>query len=288
MTDTAQPAARAAPIYRGMDQAALDAAYNNSAAVADSAAWLTNWRKRSMAPRTRHGVQLDVPYAQQDRARLDYMPSGAPNAPLFVFIHGGYWQRNTKEVFSFVADGPHAHGIDVAVLGYTLAPAARLSEIIMEIQQALTFLAGNAGQFGFNAENIYVGGWSAGGHLAAVACELPMVRGALAISGIFDLEPIALSYINDALHLNRHEIEALSPLRTLHAGIAPQSLTVGGNELTELQRQSSAYADAASRLGLPVKLRMLPGLHHFSILDQLAKADGILTDELRRLIAMPR
>ncbi len=288
MTDTAQPAARAAPIYRGMDRAALDAAYNNSAAVADSAAWLANWRKHSVAPRARHGVQLDVPYGRQERARLDYLPSGVPGAPLFVFIHGGYWQRNAKEIFSFIAEGPQAHGIDVAILGYTLAPAARLSEIVLEIEQALTFLAENAGQFGFNAESLYVGGWSAGGHLAALACDLPMVRGGLVISGIFDLEPIALSYINDPLRLNRNEIEQLSPLHLLRAGAAPQCLTVGGNELAELQRQSAVYADAASRIGMRVKLHVLPGHHHFSILDELAKADGILTDELLRLISMSR
>lgn len=288
MTDTAQPAARAAPIYRGMDRAALDAAYNNSTAVADSAAWLANWRKRSMAPRARHGVQLDVPYGRQERARLDYLPSGVRGAPLFVFIHGGYWQRNAKELFSFIAEGPQAHGIDVAILGYTLAPAARLPDIVLEIQQALTFLVENAGQFGFNAESLYVGGWSAGGHLAALACDLPIVRGALVISGIFDLEPIALSYINDPLRLNRNEIEQLSPLHLLRVGAAPQCLTVGGNELAELQRQSAVYAEAASRIGMRVKLHVLPSHHHFSILDELANADGVLTDELRRLITIPR
>ena len=187
-----------------------------------------------------------------------------------------------------MAEGPHAHGIDVAVLGYTLAPAARLSEIVMEIQQALEFLAENAGQFGFNAGQIYVGGWSAGGHLAAVACDLPIVRGALVISGIFDLEPIALSYINDPLRLNRNEIEQLSPLHLLRAGAAPQRLAVGGNELAELQRQSAVYAEAASRVGMRVKLQVLAGHHHFSILDELAKADGLLTDELRHLISTPR
>ena len=289
MTDTAQPAVCAAPIYRGMDRATLDAAYNNSAAVADSAAWLAKWRDRSTGLRAIHGVRFDVAYGPRERARLDYLPSGASGAPLFVFIHGGYWQRNAKETFSFIAEGPHAHGIDVAVLGYTLAPAARLSEIVMEIQQALKFLAENAGQFGFNAGQIYVGGWSAGGHLAAVACDLPIVRGALVISGIFDLEPIALSYINDPLRLNRDEIEQLRvPLHLLHAGGAPQRLTVGGNELAELRRQSVVYAEAASRVGMRVTLQVLAGHHHFSILDELAKADGLLTGELRHLIATPR
>jgi arylformamidase len=288
VTDTTQPAARSAPIYRGMDRATLDAAYNNSAAVTDSGEWLADWRVRSGASRALPGAQLDVPYGDQERARLDYFPCGVRGAPLFVFIHGGYWQRNAKEIFSFVSDGPRAHGIDVAVLGYTLAPAARLSDIVGEVQVALAFLGSQAGRFGFDPNQIYVGGWSAGGHLAAVASTWPNVRGALVISGIFDLEPIALSYINDPLRLDRDEIEKCSPLHLLRPGAAPQSVTVGGEELTELRRQSAAYAEAADKLGLPVKLRVLPGHHHFSMLDELSKADGILTGELRGLIVSGR
>ena len=284
MTDTAQPAARAAPIYRGMDRATLDASYNNSAAVTDSSEWLADWRVRSGAARSLVDAQLDVPYGDRERARFDYFPCGVSGAPLFVFIHGGYWHRNAKEIFSFVSEGPRAHGIDVVVLGYTLAPAARLSEIVDEVQQALTFLGRHAGSFGFDLDQIYVGGWSAGGHLAAVASGWPKVRGALVISGIFDLEPIALSYINDPLRLDRDEIEKFSPLHLLRLGAAPQSLTVGGDELTELRRQSAAYAEAADKLGLPVKLRVLPGHHHFSILDELARPDGELTTELLNLV----
>lgn len=285
MTDSASPAAGTAPVYRGMDRATLDAAYNNSAAVADSAEWLAKWHRRSADLRTMRGARLDVAYGGRERECLDYLPSGAAQAPLFVFIHGGYWQRNAKETFAFVAQGPHARGVDVAILGYTLAPTARLSDIVAEVRQALSFLKDNADQFGFSPGDIFVGGWSAGGHLAAVVCDHPAVRGALPISGIFDLEPIALSYINDALRLDHNEIENLSPLYHLRAGIAPQCLAVGGEELAELQRQSTAYAEAASRLGLPVKLRMLPHQHHFSILDELAKADGLLTGELLKLVS---
>ena len=268
-----------------MDRATLDAAYNNSAAVAGSAEWLVKWRRRSVDLRATRGAQLDVAYGSRERQRLDYLPSGATRAPLFVFIHGGYWQRNTKEDFAFVAQGPHARGIDVAIVGYTLAPTARLSDIVAEIRQALNFLKNNADQFGFNPRNIFVGGWSAGGHLATIVCHHPAVCGALAISGIFDLEPIALSYVNDVLRLDRNEIRNLSPIHQLRADITPHRLAVGADELSELQRQSTAYAEAASRLASPVKLRVLPHHHHFSILDELASADGILTRELLKLMS---
>ena len=263
-----------------MTQIALDAAYNNGAAVSDSLQWLDTWRKRSATLREVDGAQLDIPYGLKQRQRLDFFSSGAAAAPLFVFIHGGYWQRNAKELFSFVASGPMAHGIDVAVIGYTLAPEARLSEIVDEVQEGLAFLRKNANLFRFNPETIYVGGWSAGGHLAAMVCNHPDVKGVLAISGIFDLEPIALSYLNAPLQLNPHEIATLSPLKTLGPGAVQQCVAVGGNELPELKRQSALYAETAQRLRLPASLYSLSGHHHFSILDELSDPDGVLTCEL--------
>jgi arylformamidase len=244
MTDPTKPID--APIYRGMSRAALDAAYNNSAAVADSERWLERWRRRSDEVRGVPGARLDVAYGPKQRTRLDYFPAGRPGAPLFVFLHGGYWQRNAKEMFAFIAEGPRQRGIDVAVVGYTLAPAARLSEIVREVSDALSFLHANAAVFGFDRRALCVGGWSAGGHLAAASCGHPAVQSALAISGIFDLEPIALP---------------------------------------ELQRQSTSFHDIAGALGVAMALHVLPGHHHYSILDELARPDGALTGELLRLVA---
>lgn len=271
-------------VYRGMDRATLDAAYNNSAAVADSSQWLERWRERSAVRRSGPGARLGIAYADRERTSFDYFAAGtSEEAPLLVFLHGGYWQRNAKEMFSFVADGPNARGIDVAVVGYTLAPAARLSDIVTEIDLALGYLSAHADQLGFDRSRIVVGGWSAGGHLASVAAMRPQVRGALCISGIFDLDPIALCYLNDLLQLDDKEVEQLSPIRLAQFGAAPQSLVVGGDELPELRRQSADYADVARRAGLPVRQRTLPGHHHFSILDELARADGALTAELLTL-----
>ncbi|KIZ45506.1 MULTISPECIES: alpha/beta hydrolase [Rhodopseudomonas] len=270
-------------IFRGMDRATLDAAYNNSAAVADSPQWLAQWQRRSADRRAGPGVRLDLAYGDKERTSLDYFSAGESGAPLLVFLHGGYWQRNAKEMFSFVAEGPNARGIDVAVVGYTLAPAARLSQIADEIDQALAFLIADTEQFGFDRRRLVVGGWSAGGQLASLASTRSSVRGALCISGIFDLEPIALCYLNDLLRLDRREIAELSPLRLVHVGAAPQCLAVGGDELPELRRQTADYAELACAVGSPITARILAGHHHFSMLDELS-ADGALTGELLRLV----
>jgi arylformamidase len=272
-------------LYRGMDRAALGAAYNNSEAVTESPQWLARWRERSAVVRGAASPAglLDLSYGTRPRARLDYFRSGAGTPPLFVFIHGGYWQRNDKDMFAFVADGPRAHGIDVAVVGYTLAPEARLTEIVEEISAALSYLTGPADHFGFDRERLFVGGWSAGGHLTAMAARHPACRGGIPISGIFDLAPIALNYLNEKLRLDANEVEALSPLRVVPDRMPPLRMFVGRNELPELKRQSSAYADAARRRGLPVELTVLPGHHHFSILDELARPEGAITRALCEL-----
>ncbi len=283
--DAAPSAAQ--PIYRGMNQAALDAAYNNSVAVADSPQWLARWRERSAELRSKKATRprlLDIPYGERPRARLDYFPASEPRAPLFVFIHGGYWQRNDKDMFAFVSNGPRAHGIDVAVVGYTLAPDARLAQIVQEISQSLTFLSEHAQDLGFYSDRLLVGGWSAGGHLTAMAAQHPACRGGLPISGIFDLEPIALNYLNEKLRLDAAEIATLSPLRILSDHMPPLRMFVGEKELPELKRQSMAYADAARQRGLPIELTVLPGHHHFSILDELRREDGAITRALCELI----
>ena len=271
-------------IYRGMDRAALDAGYNNSAAVADSQEWVARWRARSAQIRAETNALLDVRYGRQPRARLDYFPAGPKRAALFAFIHGGYWQRNDKDGFSFVADGPRPHGIDVALLGYTLGPEARITDIVGEMRAALTFLAANAHDFGFDPDRIFVGGWSAGGHLTAAVCDHPAFRGGLPISGIFDLEPIMLNYLNEKLALDAAEVNAMSPLRTMPSPKGPLHVSVGGAELPELQRQSRDYAAAAEKRGQPVRLSVLAGHHHFSIMDELCRPDGALVGQLRELI----
>ena len=271
-------------LYRGIDREALDAAYNNSAAVTGSAEIVAGWRKVSAKIRTRPSARLDISCGERPRMTLDYFPCSVPNAPLFAFIHGGYWQRNDKNGFSVFALGPLAHGIDVAMLGYTLAPEAHLGTIVNEISDALDHLGSHAGDFGFDSSRLFVGGWSAGGHLTAMMLSHPHVRGGLAISGIFDLEPIALSYLNEPLSLSKDQIAELSPILLIDSSLAPVRVVFGGEELSELRRQSEDYAAAAGAAGMSVSLRTAQGCNHFTMLEELREPDGGLTQDLIALI----
>ena len=267
-------------VYGSMDRQTLDAAYNNSEAVADSDRYLADWVRRSEALRARMPDHLDPVYGDAPRVRLDFFPVNRTAAPTLLFFHGGYWQRNAKEGFSFVAEGPLAHGFHVAVAGYTLAPEATMDDIVREARSALRWLHQHLGTLGGDPARLYVSGWSAGGHLAAMLMDEPLVAGGLAISGLFDLEPIRLSYLNEKLGLDAEQACRNSPLLNLPRRATKLIIAYGSGELPELKRQSGEFAAAWSARGLPGEVIEVAGCHHYAVLEQLAQPDGRLAKAL--------
>jgi arylformamidase len=271
-------------LYRGMDRIELDAAYNNTAAVPARDAIVVDWAARSATVRREHAGHLDLAYGDSPRERLDLFLCANPNAPTLAFIHGGYWQTNDKENFAFFAEGLLPLGINLAVVEYTLAPVARLDRIVAEVRRAIQWLAEHLGDYGADPARLYISGHSAGGHLTASTMTLPVVRGGLAISGIYDLEPIRLNYLNEKLGLDRAEAERNSPL--LHFPLMAGELLVayGMKELPELSRQSIEYAQAWVERGLSGHLLPIDGANHFTILEALAQPQGMLTRALIDMI----
>src|SRR4051794_25063102 len=152
-----------------------DLGLNNGAAVPESADIVADWDRRSAEMRARYSEHLDLGYGPRERNRIDFLKV-AEGGPTLLFIHGGYWQTRAKETFSVVAAGPMAHGINVALIGYTLAPEATLDQIAGEIHHGLDFLAANLSALGGDPDRIVVSGWSAGGHLTAMALSHRQVR----------------------------------------------------------------------------------------------------------------
>jgi acetyl esterase/lipase len=171
--------------------------------------------------------------------------------------------------------------MDAAMIGYTLAPEATLTEIVEEVRTALRWLRSNGPGLGVARTQLIVAGWSAGGHLTAMA--LGEADAGLAISGIFDIEPCRLNYLNEKLNITPAEQIALSPIRQLPARSAPLVVAYGTNELPELQRQSRDYHAARKAAGLPSELFALDGHDHFSILEELASPTGGLTNKVVQL-----
>jgi arylformamidase len=178
-----------APDWRSMNQEERDRGLNNGVAVADSADIVAGWERRSAEMRERYPDHLDLRYGPRERNRIDFLKA-REKGPTLLFIHGGYWQHRAKEIFTLFAAGPMAHGINVALIGYTLAPDATLDEIVAEIHQGLDFLVGQLPALGGDAGRIVVSGWSAGGHLTSMALSHPQVKGGRGKIG--SLSPVTL------------------------------------------------------------------------------------------------
>lgn len=264
--------------WGALSRAARDAAYNNTAAVADVAAIHAARTRDSAAVRAACPAALDLAYGRGERHRIDIFPGTDPKAPCFVFIHGGYWQTNSKESFACLGDGVRAHGWSAAFLGYSLAPEATLAQIVGEIHSALDWLAAHGRDYGAGGP-LVVSGWSAGGHLAALALDHVAVVAGLGISGIYELGPLRDTYLNEKLALSDEQVATLSPLRRSVVP-KPMALSYGTHELPALitnSRRLHAYRAAANA---PGALLPAPGRNHFTILDDLRQPEGFLTRQI--------
>jgi arylformamidase len=271
-----------APDWRAMSQEDRDRGLNNGVAVAGSADIVAGWERRSAEMRARHPAHLDLRYGPRERNRIDFFRA-KENAPTLMFIHGGYWQTRAKETFALFAEGPMAHGINVALIGYTLAPDATLDQIVAEILGGIDFLAERLPDLGGDAGTIVVSGWSAGGHLTSMALAHPKVKAGLGISGIYDLEPIRHSYLNAKLGLDEAMSRRNSPAMQAGGAMKPLSLVVGSAELPLLRKQTADFAGHRARQGLPVAYEEIPGADHFTIMNGMASPAGRITSLIRQL-----
>jgi arylformamidase len=272
-----------APDWRGMSQQDRDLGLNNGVAVAGSGDMVAGWERRSAEMRAQYSDHLDLRYGPRERNRIDFFKA-AEKAPTLLFIHGGYWQMRAKEVFAIFAGGPMAHGINVAMIGYTLAPDATLDEIVAEINQGLDFLAEKLPALGGDPNRIVVSGWSAGGHLTAMALANRHVKAGMAISGIYDLEPIRHSYLNVKLGLDETMSRRNSPMTQAGGAMKPLSLVAGSAELPLLRQQTADFAGHRAKYGLPVTYEEIPGADHFTIMNELMSPTGRITALIRQLL----
>ncbi|HRD84077.1 MAG TPA: alpha/beta hydrolase [Rubrivivax sp.] len=276
---------------REQDPAWLDGQYNNRARIADHADIFASWARASAYARQHSpGAQLDLPYGDGAGETLDLFPAVCPargaGAPVLVFIHGGWWRSLDKADHSFVAPSLAADGALVVVPNYALAPSVGIEHITLQMVKALEWVWRHAAAYGGDPSRIVVAGHSAGAHLAAmllscrwrdVADDLPaqLVGGALAISGVYDLEPLRLTtFLQPDLGLTPASVKRLSPAffpRPKGRLLA----VVGGDESEAFLRQNQLIRDVWGPTAVPV-CEQLPGLHHLAVLKSLADPGGRL------------
>lgn len=229
--------------------------------------------------------QLDLSYGAAPRQRLDlFFPENATGPlPIHMFVHGGYWYLNPKEIFAFPARAISAAGAIAAVVEYTLMPEARMEQLVGEVRQAARWLIANAASFGGDAAAFSASGHSAGGHLASyLAARAPHepappeidVKALLLVSGLYDLRPIATSYLQPHLGLTAAEIANYSPI-TAEQQAGPRVLvTVGHDETEPFHLQAQDLCFAAGRRGLNYERLTLSGLDHMTIVRDMGRPES--------------
>ena len=283
------------------DAAWHDRMYNNRALVPDFADHFAGWRQGSELARQQRRCVLDVAYGDGPNETLDIFPANRPDAPVVVFIHGGYWRSLDKADHSFVAPPLLDMGACVVVVNYALCPGTEqqpitVPDIALQCARSLAWVWRHIGAHGGNRNNISVIGHSAGGHLAAMmlACrwkelgaDLPadLVRKALSISGLFDLEPVRKTpFVQGDLRLTPAQVRRASPALWAAPKRRVLYTVVGGDESPEFLRHNELIRKAWGARAVPV-CEASPGLNHFSVVSALTDPAHRLNQLIRQLIA---
>jgi arylformamidase len=253
----------------------LEAEYDNRGKVPEFQAILDRWTHEAAAFRgSWPQAELDLVYGPSERQALDiFWPDAEREGPMVIFVHGGYWRMLDRTRFSHLARGLLAHGVAVAMPSYDLCPAVTLAELVEEVRASAAFVGRRHGR------RMLAMGHSAGGHLAAMllatdwvahGVRADLIPAALPVSGLFDLDPLRHTTVNDAIRLDEAEAHRLSPVHLprpagrLHA-------IVGGTEGVEYTRQSRSIAEAWGGTWEAV-----PGANHFTVIDAMQQPDSAM------------
>jgi len=272
--------------------------YNVRARVPEHPAILSRWAMQGAATRRLHACLLDLPYGDSPGERLDIFPAREEPSPLLIFIHGGFWRALDKSDFSWIAPSFVNHGVSVALLNYGLAPHTPVEDIVRQTLAAIAWLYRKADRYEIDRDRFTLCGHSAGAHLAAMsmaalwkvfAPDLPadLVKGVLAISGVYDLEPLVYApFLNVDLKLDPERALRLSPVRYPASPQARLITAVGEAETSEFVRQTALIGQhwRSNR----VRDVPMPGCNHYEVIDELPDPAGPLFGAALELIRTRR
>lgn len=283
-------------IYKEYDQAALDRQYNNRLQVPEWAMHLDRWEQWSRETEKQFSHTNDIVYGELERERLDIYPSRRPQSKTLVFIHGGYWQKLDKSMFHYIAGAFQEDNITTVLVTYPLAPSVSLDQIAGSCRKAMHWVYQHISSYQGDPSKIYVAGHSAGGHLVAMMLatnwpalykDMPhdVLKGACAMSGLFNLTPIRLSDINEALKLDEHMATENSPVKLQPFSSCPTIIAVGGDESQEFRDQSEELYQGWKEK-IPLTWMALPGINHYTIVEEAANKTSPLHQAICGLLGI--
>lgn len=284
-------------VFGDYDQAGLDAEYDNRRKVPEAVAIADRWMAAGAEARALLSCDLDLAYGPHERQAVDVFPAARGDAPILAFVHGGYWHSRDRTLGHFMAPTFVAADITFVAVSYRLCPEVTVAGIADDLRAALRWIHARGRELGGDPGKLFVAGHSAGGHLAALmagpAGVPELLKGACSVSGLHDLEPIRLSYLNQQVQLRPDDVPGLSPItlaRNLQSGerrLPPLITAVGLDEGPEYLRQRDQLVAALKAARQPVESVDVPGGNHFTALSAFGDPHHRLCQAMLRLILAP-
>ena len=281
--------------WRSMSPEALELAFNPRATARNVDERIAAFAAASAETRARLNPVLDVRYGAGEKETLDIFPAPGPNAPVQLFIHGGYWRAMDKSDYSFIADVFHPAGATTVLVNYDLCPDVTLDTIVAQVNRAIAWTCRNIAEHGGDPQRLYVSGNSAGGHLTAMALahdwtaeDLPVdiIRGAVPITGVFDCEPVPDLTVNALIRLDRETARRLSPLRNPPRRALPVLVAVGGAEPPLWIQMSKDYAALCREHGIECEYMELAAHDHFDTGRAVGDPQSPLAQAMVRMMGL--
>ena len=275
-------------VYKGLSREDIEAQYFLRGLRPDyEVTDIPDWLERSKRFVGYADAKLDIAYGPRERNKLDFFPAKPNGAGFVLYIHGGYWQRGDKSVYSFLAEPLVRRGFSVALMNYQMCPDVRLSDIAPQARLAVAWLWRHANELGISRDNFNAMGHSAGGHLTVEmmftdwpreADDLPrdLLHAGVAVSGIYDFEPILYCSENDGLRLDAVEARAVSPIYRAPVTDAPHLVAYGMEEPPDMRRQSNDFAAKFHGHGARMEALPVPGADHFDTVTALGDETNVL------------
>lgn len=272
-------------LYQGYDRDGLEAQYNLRTSHPDRDAVYEAFRHRSGRFRATTDGYHEIAYGPKERQRLDIFPNPSPKAPIFLFFHGGYWRALDKSLFSFVAEPFHQAGWTAVLANYTLAPEVTVDRIVDQARDAVTWVRQNFA----DAQRIVISGHSAGGQLTLMTILMDQlnrgeatatIAAGIPISGVFDLEPLRHTTINDLVRLDSASAARNSPIELVRPSPIPLLVAAGADETPEFRGQSARFAETWRAAGNRAEFFLADGTNHFTVLQAFADPESRLQQKV--------